>query len=54
VEASLLCIDCAGRGGVNGEELVERLVATLMVRVLVLGEGVRGMRPPAVLDEKRP
>jgi hypothetical protein len=39
---------------VNGEEFVERFVATLMVLVLVLGEGVRGMRPPAVLDEKRP
>ncbi len=36
----------------NGDELVERLVATLMVRVL--GDGVRGMRPPAVLDEKSP
>jgi hypothetical protein len=37
---------------VNGEEFVERLVATLIVRVL--GDGVRGIRPPAVLEEKRP
>jgi hypothetical protein len=47
-----LCIDWVGRGGVNGEEFVERFVATLMV--LVLGDGVRGIRPPAVFDEKRP
>lgn len=52
VEESLLCIGWAGRGGVNGEEPVERLLATLMVRVL--GDGVRGILPPAVLEEKRP
>ena len=36
----------------NGEELFETLVAMLVV--LVLGDGVNGMRPPAVLVEKMP
>ncbi len=36
----------------NGEEFVEMLVAELIV--LVRGDGVRGIRPPAVFDEKRP
>lgn len=40
------------RGGVNGEELFEALVARLAVRFR--GEGVSGNRPPAVLEEKRP
>lgn len=40
------------RGGVNGEELFEALVAKLAVRLR--GDGVKGKRPPAVLDEKRP
>jgi len=37
---------------VNGEGLGEALVAKL--EVLVRGEGVRGIRPPAVLLEKMP
>lgn len=36
----------------NGEGLLEALVFKL--EVLVQGEGVRGMRPPAVLLEKMP
>ena len=36
----------------NGEELFEALVAKLAVRLR--GDGVRGNRLPAVLDEKRP
>ena len=39
-------------GGVNGEEPLEVFVAKLAV--LVLGEGVRGIRPPAVRVEKMP
>ena len=42
-------MDCSFRGGVNGEE---PLVAMLVV--LALGEGVRGMRPPAVFAENSP
>ena len=42
--------DCLG--GVNGEELFEALVARLAV--LVRGDGVRGIRPPAVRVEKMP
>lgn len=52
VVVSVLYIDRSGRGGVKGDEFVETLVAALAV--LVLGEGVNGMRPPAVLDEKMP
>lgn len=40
------------RGGVNGEEWFEALVARLAV--LVRGEGVSGIRPPAVRVEKMP
>ena len=40
------------RGGVKGEELLETLVARLAV--LILGDGVSGMRPPAVRVEKMP
>lgn len=36
----------------KGEELFEVLTARLVVRVR--GDGVRGMRPPAVLVEKMP
>ena len=36
----------------KGDELVELFVARLVVRVL--GDGVSGMRPPAVRVEKRP
>lgn len=42
----------ASREGVRGDELGEALLVRLVV--LVLGDGVRGMRPPAVLLEKRP
>ena len=50
VEWSLLWIDCDGcLGGVNGEALVEAPLAAL-----ALGEGVNGMRPPAVFVAKRP
>jgi len=52
VEGSDLWIDWSFRGGVKGEEFVEMLVATLVV--LALGEGVRGILPPAVFVEKRP
>ena len=44
-------MDWSFRGGVKGEEFVERLVATLAV--LARG-GVRGILPPAVFVEKRP
>lgn len=40
------------RGGVNGDELLEALVARLVVRLR--GDGVRGIRPPAVRVEKIP
>lgn len=40
------------RGGVNGDEALEALVARLVV--LVRGDGVSGMRPPAVRVEKMP
>ncbi len=40
------------RGGVNGEEWLDALVARLVVRVR--GDGVRGIRPPAVRVEKIP
>lgn len=36
----------------NGDELLDALLARLVV--LVRGDGVRGIRPPAVLLEKRP
>lgn len=52
VVVSVLYIDRSGRGGVKGDEFTETLVAALAVRPL--GEGVSGMRPPAVLDENRP
>ena len=52
VAASGRWIDCAGRGGVYGDEFVDMLVAALVA--LIRGDGVSGMRPPAVLDEKRP
>lgn len=45
--SSVVCL-----GGVNGEELFGALTARLAVRVR--GEGVSGMRPPAVLVEKMP
>ncbi len=48
--ARMLSDDCLG--GVKGEELFETLVARLAVRVR--GEGVRGIRPPAVRVEKMP
>lgn len=40
------------RGGVKGEDWLEALVAKLVVRVR--GDGVRGMRPPAVFAENMP
>lgn len=46
----MFSVDC--RGGVNGEDWVGVLVARLIVRVR--GDGVRGMRPPAVRVEKMP
>ncbi len=46
----MLSVDCLG--GVKGEALFETVVAKLTVRVR--GEGVRGIRPPAVRVEKRP
>ena len=36
----------------KGEELLETFVA--MLTVLTRGDGVKGIRPPAVLAEKRP
>lgn len=50
--ASCLYIDRSARGGVKGEELAEMLVAVLVA--LALGEGVKGIRPPAVFVLKRP
>lgn len=38
--------------GVNGDEVIDTLVAMLVV--LALGEGVRGIRPPAVFVLKMP
>jgi hypothetical protein len=52
LDRSCLCIDCEARGGVKGDELVDMLVAILVV--LACGEGVSGIRPPAVFEEKRP
>lgn len=40
------------RGGVNGDDVFETLVAKLVV--LVRGDGVSGKRPPAVRVEKIP
>lgn len=52
VEGSVLWMDWSFRRGVDGDEAVETLVATLAV--LCLGDGVRGILPPAVLVEKMP
>ena len=46
-EESAVCL-----GGVKGEEWLDVDVARLVVRVT--GDGVSGMRPPAVFDENRP
>ena len=46
----MVSLDCLG--GVNGEVLLDAFDARLVVRVR--GEGVRGMRPPAVRVEKMP
>lgn len=46
----MLSVVC--RGGVNGEEWFDVLVARLVV--LVRGDGVSGIRPPAVRVEKIP
>ena len=51
-EPSLLCRERSARGGVNGEVSTETFVATLVV--LALGEGVNGIRPPAVFVLKMP
>jgi len=51
LEGSDLWMDCSFRKGVEGEEVVETL-DTLVV--LWLGDGVRGILPPAVFVEKRP
>lgn len=40
------------RGGVNGDDVFDTLVARLVV--LVRGDGVSGIRPPAVRVEKMP
>lgn len=45
----MLSVDCC-LGGVKGDTLFETLLARLVVRVR--GEGVRGIRPPAVRVEK--
>lgn len=50
--ASCLCIDRSGRGGVYGDEFMETFVAALAA--LVRGDGVSGIRPPAVLVENMP
>ncbi len=52
VEASDLWMEGSLRRGVEGDEAVEMFVATLVV--LALGDGVRGIRPPAVFVEKMP
>ena len=49
---TILFVSVVCRGGVNGEEWFEVFVARLVV--LVRGDGVNGMRPPAVLVEKMP
>ncbi len=49
-EGSRLWIDSPR--GVEGDDVVETFVTALVVRAR--GEGVRGIRPPAVLVEKRP
>ena len=54
LEISFLCIDwlevCLG--GVKGDDWEETFVAKLAA--LVRGDGVSGIRPPAVLVEKMP
>jgi len=52
VEVSRLCNDRSARGGVYGDDVDETLVATLVV--LARGEGVKGIRPPAVFVLKMP
>ena len=52
MEGSFLCMDGRNCGDVNGEECVVTFVARLAV--LARGEGVNGIRPPAVFVEKRP
>lgn len=52
MDPSRLCIDRSAWGGVKGEEVMETLVAILVV--LALGLGVNGMRPPAVFVLNRP
>ena len=49
---TILWLSVVCRGGVNGEEWFEVFVARLVV--LVRGDGVNGIRPPAVLVEKIP
>lgn len=59
-EDRLPCVDCVDTwmlsetclAGVNGEASLEALVARLAVRFR--GDGVRGSRPPAVLEENKP
>jgi hypothetical protein len=52
VEASDLWIECSLRRGVEGDDFAETLAG--MLAVLLLGEGVRGILPPAVFVEKMP
>lgn len=52
VDVSRLCMDRSGRGGVKGDGVVETLVAMLVV--LARGDGVKGIRPPAVFVLKMP
>lgn len=52
VEGSDLWIDWSFRRGVEGDEVVETFWGMLVV--LLLGDGVRGILPPAVFVEKMP
>ena len=51
VEGSDLWMDCSFRNGVEGDEVADTFDKLV---VLWLGDGVRGILPPAVLVEKRP
>lgn len=52
LEGSDLWMDWSLRRGVEGDDFAETLVGMLVV--LLLGEGVRGILPPAVFVEKMP
>lgn len=52
VELSLLWMERSARGDANGDVSIEMFVAALAA--LARGDGVRGIRPPAVFVLKMP